>query len=139
MLRVPRRTTHPGASCRCTQQVLAFARLLERHADAGGSLDGLPRAFYTEAAAVVATPWQLSVGPDFAFDTTRGERGADMQARRAFSRALGQLAQQDPEVRSLLNNVYHLLKPVSALASPEMLARIMPLMAAAQPQATPAQ
>lgn len=101
--------------------------LIERAGD--GSLTGLPSAFYAESARIIATPWSLSVGPDLAYTSTRAERAPDSKAGRGFMRALGQLAKRDPEVRELVSQVFHMTKPREALATPEMLAKLAPLMA----------
>jgi len=106
----------------------ALGELLEQTAGDPVALAALPGAFYAQAARIVAAPWQLSVGPDFAFDTTRGERKAELRSKRGFGRALGKLALQDPEIRVLTSDVYHLLKPLAALSTPDVIARVMPLL-----------
>jgi 2-polyprenyl-6-methoxyphenol hydroxylase-like FAD-dependent oxidoreductase len=111
-------------------EVLALQRLLEERAAQGGSLLGVPAAFYAEAARIVAPAWQLSVGPDFGYETTRGDKPPEFEASRGFSRALSKLAQRDPEVRSLLNDVYHLVTPMDALRAPALVAKVLPLIEA---------
>jgi 2-polyprenyl-6-methoxyphenol hydroxylase-like FAD-dependent oxidoreductase len=107
-------------------EVVALQRLLEERAAQGGQLSGLPAAFYAEAARIIAPAWQLSVGPDFGYETTRGERPPELEAGQSFSRALSKLAQQDPAVRSLLNDVYHLVTPLDALRAPALVAKVLP-------------
>lgn len=109
-------------------EVAALQRLLAERTPGPAALAGLPAAFYREAANVVAPAWQLSVRPDFAFDTTRGERPANLNAARGYMRALARLAQQDPEVRALIDEVYHLRRPVDTLRAPALVAKVVPLM-----------
>jgi 2-polyprenyl-6-methoxyphenol hydroxylase-like FAD-dependent oxidoreductase len=118
-------------------EVVALRRMLEERAAGAASLSGLPAGFYAEAARIIATAWQLSVVPDFSFDTTRGERPDGLSAGRGFMRAFAMLARQDPAVRALLNSVYHLVDPLEALKSPEIVAKVLPLLQAASPSSHP--
>jgi 2-polyprenyl-6-methoxyphenol hydroxylase-like FAD-dependent oxidoreductase len=111
-------------------EVAALQRLLAARAAEGASLAGLPGAFYREAARVIAVAWQFSVMPDFAYDSTRGERPAGLSAGRGFMRALGRLAQREPEVRALIDTVLHFVAPPEALRAPDLIARVLPLMEA---------
>jgi 2-polyprenyl-6-methoxyphenol hydroxylase-like FAD-dependent oxidoreductase len=115
-------------------EVSALARWLDelrgRAAQRGGdasALAGLARDFYREAAQIIATPWQLSVAPDFAYETTRGQRPPELNAGRSYMRAFGRLAMHDAELRALVMDVYHLIKPREALFTPELVARVKPL------------
>jgi 2-polyprenyl-6-methoxyphenol hydroxylase-like FAD-dependent oxidoreductase len=110
-------------------EVAALADMLAERSGDAATLESLPAAFYAEAARIITTPWQLSVGPDFAYETTRGDRPPGLAAGRGYSRALARLAMQDPDVRGLLTDVYHLVKPREVLFAPELLARVQPLMA----------
>jgi 2-polyprenyl-6-methoxyphenol hydroxylase-like FAD-dependent oxidoreductase len=111
-------------------EVVALRGLLQERAADSASLIGLPAAFYQQAARIIAPAWQLSVYPDFGFETTRGEKPPGLDAGRGFSRAFAKLAQEDPEVRSLLNDVYHLVAPMNALRAPELIAKVMPFLSA---------
>jgi 2-polyprenyl-6-methoxyphenol hydroxylase-like FAD-dependent oxidoreductase len=115
-------------------EVSALVRLLaklgaraEAHSSDTNVLAGLSRDFYREAAQIIATPWQLSVAPDFAYETTRGQRPPELNAGRSFMRAFGRLAMHDAELRALVTDVYHLMKPREALFTPELVARVKPL------------
>lgn len=112
-------------------EVLALGRMLEERTRSGEGLSGLPQAFYQHAAAIIAPAWQLSVIPDFAFDTTRGERPPTLKAGRGFMRALAKLAQREPAVQSLINDVYHFVQPLEAFRAPELIAQVLPLIESA--------
>jgi 2-polyprenyl-6-methoxyphenol hydroxylase-like FAD-dependent oxidoreductase len=117
-------------------EVVALAELLKERASQRASVPdsqsagypGLAPAFYAAAARVVAVAWQLSVVPDYAFETTRGERPPGFSAGRGFMRALAKLAMQEPEVRALTNEVFHLVKPLDALRAPALVAKVLPLL-----------
>jgi 2-polyprenyl-6-methoxyphenol hydroxylase-like FAD-dependent oxidoreductase len=106
----------------------ALARVLSDFPGDADSLTGLAAWFFAAAARVIATPWALSVGPDLAYATARVECGSPPTGRLGFSRALARLAQQEPEIRALTTEVYHLVKPREALLAPELLVRIQPFM-----------
>lgn len=114
-------------------EVVALSRMLRERASAGAQLQGWALAFYAEAARIIAPAWQLSVIPDYAFEATRGERPAGINNGRGFARAMAKLAWREPAVRSLLNDVYHLVQPLEALRTPEFLAQVVPLMEAQRP------
>ncbi len=112
-------------------EVSALARLLGECAHDGADLHALPSAFYQQAARIVATAWQLSVMPDFSFTTTRGERPPSLNQGRGFMRALARLAQSDPEVQLLINEIFHFVKPPDAMRDPRLVSRVLPLLEAA--------
>jgi 2-polyprenyl-6-methoxyphenol hydroxylase-like FAD-dependent oxidoreductase len=109
-------------------EVSALARLLGDCAGGGGSLSALPGAFYQQAARTIATAWQLSVMPDYGFASTRGERPPTLKQGRGFMRALARLAQREPEVQLLVNEIYHFVKPLDLMRDPTLVSRVLPLM-----------
>jgi len=114
-------------------EVLALSRILRDRASDGAQLTGLALAFYAEAARIIAPAWQLSVTPDFAFHATRGDRPPASNGGRGFARALAKLAWREPQVRALLNDVYHFVQPLAALRTPELVAQLLPLVEAPRP------
>lgn len=114
-------------------EVVALSQMLRERASDGVELTGLAAAFYAEAARIIAPAWQLSVVPDFAFQTTRGERPPGMKGAGGFARAMAKLAWQEPAVRALLNDVFHLVQPLEALRAPEFVAKVLPLVEAPRP------
>ena len=109
-------------------QVCALARLLDERALGGADLSTLPGAFYREAAGIIATPWRLSVTPDYQFDSTRGEHKDEARRGLPFSRALSRLAFDDPQIRALSGDVFHLVEPLAAFITPEIVARAQALL-----------
>jgi hypothetical protein len=62
--------------------------------------------------------------PDLAFPEVHGERPADLKRSLEFQHALMRLAAHDREVQRLRTEVWHMLKPPSALRAPEIARRV---------------
>ena len=105
-------------------------RLLDRPAEGGDPIAALAPAFFAEAQALIETPWSVAM-LDFAFPDTRGQRPADFETTLRFSRALMQLAAEDPEVHKLTAEVQNLLKPRSVYRDPNLVQRVLAKMAEA--------
>lgn len=112
-----------------SQEARALHQLLATRAMASDPLDGLAPAFFAEAAALIDTPWAGSVIPDFVYPDTRGERPPDFEMSLKYGMALGKLAARDPDVHRLTAEVSHLLKPRSAYREPELVQRVLAVMA----------
>jgi 2-polyprenyl-6-methoxyphenol hydroxylase-like FAD-dependent oxidoreductase len=110
------------------QEACALSRLLAARAGERDPLDGLARAFFAEAAMLIATPWAQAAIPDFIHPETRGERPADFVQSVKFGMALTKLAARDPAVQKLTAEVGALLKPRSVYLDPELRRRVMELM-----------
>jgi len=106
------------------QEACLLRQLLRERAGEPDALAGLAAAFFTEAAALIETPWTLAAIPDFAHPEAKGERPEDLAQALQFSEALFQLAAEDPAVHKLLFEVLHLLKPRSALNDPDLTERV---------------
>jgi 2-polyprenyl-6-methoxyphenol hydroxylase-like FAD-dependent oxidoreductase len=97
-------------------QAVALGECLRAHEND----DALVRAFYRRAAKVIANPWQIAVGADFAYPETTGPKpvGTDL-VNRYMSRVL-RAAQVSPEVNTAMIMVQNLLAPPSSLMKPSM-------------------
>jgi 2-polyprenyl-6-methoxyphenol hydroxylase-like FAD-dependent oxidoreductase len=102
-------------------------RLLGASAAAADPLDGLASAFFSEIQDVLQTPWSIAMG-DFIYPKTRGSRPEDFMQTFRFNSALAQLGAEDVTVQRLMMEVNHLLKPQSALSTPEIAERVTRLM-----------
>jgi flavin-dependent dehydrogenase len=89
-----------------------------------GLLATLGQTFLTEAEALIADPWAMSAAPDFIYPETRGQRPPNLEEKLKFQRALEHIAADDPDIYKLVSEVRHLLKPLSALDSPEIVQRV---------------
>jgi 2-polyprenyl-6-methoxyphenol hydroxylase-like FAD-dependent oxidoreductase len=106
------------------QEACLLNQLLRKQVEESDPLAGLASAFFTEAGAVIDTPWSLAALADFAFPETEGQRPADFERRLEFGKALNQLAATDAGVHKLTAEVQHLLKPRSVLRDPDLVARV---------------
>jgi 2-polyprenyl-6-methoxyphenol hydroxylase-like FAD-dependent oxidoreductase len=88
--------------------------------DTVGNGTTLPAAFYRRAAKVIANPWQIAVGADFAYPECTGPKppGTDL-VNRYMARVL-LAAQVSPEVNTAMILVQNLLAPPSTLFRPGM-------------------
>jgi 2-polyprenyl-6-methoxyphenol hydroxylase-like FAD-dependent oxidoreductase len=106
------------------QQGLLLRRLLREQARESDPLAGLASAFLAGAGALIETPWALSALPDLAFPDTEGRRPPDFERALGSEAALTRLAAQDPAVHTLMHEVLHLMKPRSALRTPDLMERV---------------
>jgi 2-polyprenyl-6-methoxyphenol hydroxylase-like FAD-dependent oxidoreductase len=84
--------------------------------DAGD--DRLPKRFYRQAAKVIATPWKIAVGADFAYPETTGPKpfGTDLM-NRYLARVLV-AARGSADVNGAMLQVQQLTAPPSSLVRP---------------------
>ena len=83
----------------------------------------------TEADALIATPWAQAAIPDFIHPDTRGERPEHFEQTLKFGFALTKLMARDPAVHKLAAEVQNLLKPRSVYFEPDLMQRVMAVMA----------
>jgi 2-polyprenyl-6-methoxyphenol hydroxylase-like FAD-dependent oxidoreductase len=110
-------------------EAVRLAELLDERAGAAEPLADLAVVFPREADAIVEGPWRMSALPDLAIPETRGERPADLEQMLRFGVALTILAAEDPQVHKLDAEVRQLIKPASALMTPEIVQKVMAVMA----------
>jgi 2-polyprenyl-6-methoxyphenol hydroxylase-like FAD-dependent oxidoreductase len=111
------------------QQAHALARLLAERASEPDPLADLATTFFAEAAAVIITPWAGAATGDFVYPDTRGTRPENFEQTLKFGAALGELAAQDAAVHILTAEVQQLLKPRSVYQDPELIDRVLAIMA----------
>jgi 2-polyprenyl-6-methoxyphenol hydroxylase-like FAD-dependent oxidoreductase len=88
--------------------------------DAGEHSERLARAFYKRAAKIVANPWKIAVGADFAYPECTGPKppGTDLVNR--YMKRVLLAAQVSPEVNTEMILVQNLLAPPATLMRPSM-------------------
>ncbi len=116
------------------QEALALGGLLARRARERDPLAELAHEYFAEVARIVDTPWAAAAIPDFVHPDTRGERPADFERTLKFGIALGRLAARDPGVHRLTSEVQHLLKPRSVYQDPDLVQRVLAVMAGSRSQ-----
>jgi 2-polyprenyl-6-methoxyphenol hydroxylase-like FAD-dependent oxidoreductase len=111
------------------QEARALGQLLAARAHETDPLAGLAPAFFAEVSKLIATPWAAAAIPDFVHPDTRGERPANFEQTLKFGIALAKLAARDQAVHKLTAEVQHLLKPRSVYQDPELMQRVLAVMA----------
>lgn len=106
-------------------QVRTLQQLLRERATASQGLEGLAQSFFPQAAEVIMTPWTLAANQDLAYPQTQGERPADLEEGAQYFAALDALTAEDVEVYRLLFEVFHLVKPLSALHEEPLRSRVL--------------
>lgn len=90
----------------------------------GDRLSTLAQDFLTEAEHLIAEPWAMSAVPDFLYPDTTGVRPENLEEQLNFQKGLGRLAARDVGVLELLVDVRNLLKPLSVLDDPAIVAKV---------------
>ena len=111
------------------QEAVALRHFLASRAAEPNPLDGLSRAFFAQCSALIETPWAGAAIPDFIHPDTRGERPTNFEQTIRFSLALTKLMARDPAVHKLVVEVQNLLKPRSVYFEPDLMQRVMAVMA----------
>jgi len=111
------------------QEARALQRLFASRQDERDPLGGIASGFFAEAQALIDTPWANAAMPDLAYSDARGERPADFEQRLKFGAALTELSARDPAVHKLIAEVQHLLKPRTVYQDPDLVKRVLALMA----------
>jgi 2-polyprenyl-6-methoxyphenol hydroxylase-like FAD-dependent oxidoreductase len=102
---------------------------------AGGDDIDLERRFYKRAAKVIANPWKIAVGADFAYPECTGPKppGTDLVNR--YMKRVLLAARVSPEVNTAMIMVQNLLAPPSVLMKPAMIRTVVRASRAATRQA----
>jgi 2-polyprenyl-6-methoxyphenol hydroxylase-like FAD-dependent oxidoreductase len=106
------------------KEAVLLRRVLAARSSAQDALAGFGHAFLTEARLLIETPWIMAALPDLAFPQARGERPADLNHSLQFNRAFSRIAARDEAVQRLQVEVWHMLKPCSALQDFELQRRV---------------
>jgi 2-polyprenyl-6-methoxyphenol hydroxylase-like FAD-dependent oxidoreductase len=104
------------------QQATALARCLDR----ARALDrSFSRAYFKAAARVVAVPWSIAVGGDFAYTGTTGAKpfGTDLSNR--YNDQVVIAGQRDDAVVVRFNEVISLMRRPESLLAPWFVARVL--------------
>jgi 2-polyprenyl-6-methoxyphenol hydroxylase-like FAD-dependent oxidoreductase len=85
----------------------------------------LVRAFYKRAAKVIATPWQIAVGADFAYPECTGPRQLGTDFVNRYMRHVLLAARVSTEVNTEMVLVQNLLAPPAKLFRPSMFRKVL--------------
>src|SRR5262249_51678039 len=108
-----------GMSVAVMEAVELGARIDER-----GNDSQLPKDFYEQASRVIANPWQIAVGADFADQEYSGPTQAGTDVINRYMRRVLLAAHVSPEVNTAMIMVQNLLAPPSTLLRPAMVREV---------------
>jgi hypothetical protein len=97
----------------------------------------LVRSFYERAAKVIATPWAIAVGADFAYPECRGPKPIGTDLINRYMRKVLVAAQVSPEVNTAMILVQNLLAPPASLFKPALMLKVGRRTRAARPAGEP--
>jgi 2-polyprenyl-6-methoxyphenol hydroxylase-like FAD-dependent oxidoreductase len=110
------------------QEACLLRTLLGKLAGDSNPIAALAPTFFAEVQTLIETPWAVAT-LDFVFPETRGQRPADFETTLKFGIALTRLAAEDPAVHKLTAEVQNLLRPRSAYRDPDLMQRVIAVMA----------
>jgi 2-polyprenyl-6-methoxyphenol hydroxylase-like FAD-dependent oxidoreductase len=116
---------HAQGMSAAARQARLLHDVLAEHLTRPRGLENIAPAFFVRAAELNSTPWNLAAGFDFAFPQTRGERPPGIQERARYFAALDRLQVDDREVQRLVAEVFHLMRPISALQEEPLRSRVL--------------
>jgi 2-polyprenyl-6-methoxyphenol hydroxylase-like FAD-dependent oxidoreductase len=106
------------------KEAVVLREVLAAHASNEGSLDGIGRDYLARIESVIDDPWAMSAVPDLVYPDTRGQRPENLQQMLEYQFAFCNAATRDPVLHKLYVEVLHLMKPASAVNSPEVVERV---------------
>jgi flavin-dependent dehydrogenase len=106
-------------------QARALQQILGDRAKKSGGLTEVSSAFFKKAAEVIDAPWTLAASSDFAYEQTKGERPPGVAESARYFATLDALQAEDIEVQRLMTEVFHLIKPLSALSEEPIRSRVL--------------
>jgi hypothetical protein len=98
-----------------------LARCLER---TGPFSDALPATFFRAQARFLRDPWNMATGADFRFPDVDGVRPPLYGVSTRYMDALFASVVTDAELRQLVGEVFHMLRPPRDLFSPSVMLRV---------------
>jgi 2-polyprenyl-6-methoxyphenol hydroxylase-like FAD-dependent oxidoreductase len=101
-------------------QAVELGRCLEHHEND----ESLVTGFYKQAAKVIANPWQIAVGADFAYPEATGPKPAGTDLMNRYMGRVLTAALVSPEVNTAMLMVQNLMAPPSSLLRPAMLRKV---------------
>ena len=109
-----------GMTTACLEAV-ALGRSVDRE---GLTSPDLMSRYYKGTAKILATPWAMGAGGDFAYPMTTGDKPPLIDLLNTQTKKVAIAAQRDSDVADTLNSVAQLVAKPYALISPGMLRKI---------------
>ena len=103
-------------------EALALEKNLKKISRSGDSIPmAIARPFFKDIAKILDVSWEMAVGEDFKYRTTKGRRPVTFALTRWFKDKV--MASNDPEVAKQFYRVMHFAEPPTKLLTPKMLYR----------------
>ena len=87
--------------------------------------DGMWQSYFRKIAEVVEQPWKVSVGEDFRYPETEGEKPMAMDLINGYVAMIHKATQKDPIVHKQFLKVMNLIAPPASLMHPRIFWRVM--------------
>jgi len=113
-----------GMSAAAVQASLLH-EVLSQHSAESPRLTNFAFSFFSKAAELNSTPWNLAAAFDFAFPQTRGKRPPNLSEQARYFAALDKLQLEDPEVQRTAMEVFQLVRPLSELLEEPIRSRVL--------------
>jgi hypothetical protein len=102
------------------------AEALGRSLDRSRAVDhAFARRFFAAAGRVVAVPWSIAVGGDFAYPDTRGRKPFGTEVLNRYVDRATVAAQRDDGISLRLNEVLAMVRRPESLLTPRVVARVL--------------
>ncbi|WP_233808173.1 NAD(P)-binding protein [Paraburkholderia sp. HP33-1] len=115
---------HAQGMSAALQEAVVLRNLLAARATQQVPFATLGQEYLSAIQPIIENPWTLSAFPDLAHPDAEGERPTDLEEVLEYQSAVGRVAFHDSDVHKLLYEVLHLIKPVSALHSQEVMDKV---------------
>jgi 2-polyprenyl-6-methoxyphenol hydroxylase-like FAD-dependent oxidoreductase len=109
------------------KEAVVLRDVLAAHASNDDPLAEVSRDYLARIESVIDDPWAMSSLPDLVYPDTRGQRPENLQQMLEYQFALCHAATRDPLLHKLYADVLHLVKPASAVNSPEVIEKVKTL------------
>lgn len=103
----------------------ALEALVLHHQLAAGGLDSLAHRFFDRSAPVIDAAWRVSVGGDFAFPQTEGDRPFGIGLFNRYTERLIRKAHSDGRLTDTFQRVFRLEQPPRTMLRPGVVWRVM--------------
>jgi 2-polyprenyl-6-methoxyphenol hydroxylase-like FAD-dependent oxidoreductase len=109
------------------KEAVVLREVLREYASNDDPLDGLSCDYLQRIESVIDDPWAMSSVPDLVYPDTRGQRPENLRQMLEYQVALSNAATRDPVLHKLCVEVRDLVKPASAVHSPEVMKMVKAL------------
>ena len=107
------------------RQAAILREILSEQAERSAGTRGITGSYFARAAEFNSTPWNLRPPSTSRSPQTRGTRPPGAEERARYFAALDRLQSEDEEIRQLMTEVFHLVRPLSVLQQEPLRSRVL--------------